>query len=167
MRNKLTPKQELFCYEYVKNLGNGTEAARKAYPDIKTEGAIRVMANKLVTNGNIQLKIKEIKGGIFGNPEEAIAKVGRKMMAAFEDAKIHRDIDKLGRTIFEVLKVLGGRPHTQIGIGINNPRCEDCPYKNVPIFTEDIIKDLPPIDIVESSSAEEGNSKNVGEDYLV
>ena len=60
MVNKLTPKQETFCQEYIK-CGNASQAYRKAYDceNMKPE-TINVKACELLKNGNITVRIKEL-----------------------------------------------------------------------------------------------------------
>ena len=53
---KLTPKQKLFCLEYLKTF-NGTEAYKKAY--WWTDVTARVNASKLLTKTNISEFIKD------------------------------------------------------------------------------------------------------------
>ena len=57
--HKLTPRQELFCQEYVMCL-IGTEAYLKAYPNVKYDAA-KVSAHRLLTNGNILARIDELQ----------------------------------------------------------------------------------------------------------
>jgi len=59
----LSLKQENFCREFIKCKGNGTEAVRRAYPGIKTDNARWQMAHKLVRNGKIRERIREIFDG--------------------------------------------------------------------------------------------------------
>lgn len=52
---------ETFCLHYVngEEVGNGTAAAREAFPK-QTNGAVRVTAVKLLTKANIQTRIDEL-----------------------------------------------------------------------------------------------------------
>lgn len=60
MENKLTPKQETFCQEYIK-CGNASQAYRKAYDceNMKPE-TINVKACELLKDGNITVRVKEL-----------------------------------------------------------------------------------------------------------
>lgn len=60
MVNKLTPKQETFCQEFIK-CGNASEAYRKVYncANMKPE-TINVKACELLKNGNIKVRVKEL-----------------------------------------------------------------------------------------------------------
>ena len=57
----LTDKQQLFCYEYVKCNFNAPVAYRKAYPNIKTDGAASAAATRLLKNVNVKKEIERIK----------------------------------------------------------------------------------------------------------
>lgn len=56
--SELTPKQELFCLEYLKDV-HLSNAYMRAYPDTKPASA-RALASKLLTNINIQTRIAEL-----------------------------------------------------------------------------------------------------------
>ena len=58
-RKKLTLKQTKFVGKYLQG-GNATKAVREAYPNVKSESAMRVMGSKLVANANVQAKIQAI-----------------------------------------------------------------------------------------------------------
>lgn len=58
-QKKLTPKQELFCQEYVFCL-IGSAAYKKAYPNVK-DGTARAESSRLLTNPNVQARIKELQ----------------------------------------------------------------------------------------------------------
>ena len=57
--HKLTPRQEVFCQEYVMCL-IGTEAYLKAYPNVKYDTA-KSNAHKLLTNTYILARIDELQ----------------------------------------------------------------------------------------------------------
>ena len=54
----MTDKQRKFCDEYLIDL-NATRAYKAAYPHIKSEGAARACASKLLTKANIKTYIDE------------------------------------------------------------------------------------------------------------
>lgn len=54
----LTPKQEVFVAEYVKNGGNAKQAAIKAYPN-QTEGSAKVQGWENLTKPNLAKAIRE------------------------------------------------------------------------------------------------------------
>lgn len=54
----MTDKQRKFCDEYLIDL-NATRAYKAAYPHVKSEGAARACASKLLTKANIKAYIDE------------------------------------------------------------------------------------------------------------
>ena len=54
-------KQKVFCLEYVRNGGNATEAYKKAGYLVKSEGAARACASRLLTDANVIARLKEIE----------------------------------------------------------------------------------------------------------
>lgn len=54
----MTDKQRKFCDEYLIDL-NATRAYKAAYPHVKSEGAVRACASKLLTKANIKTYIDE------------------------------------------------------------------------------------------------------------
>ena len=59
-RNKLTPKQELFCQEYIIDF-NATQSYMRAGYSAKSETVAGVEAHKLLKNPKIQEKITQLK----------------------------------------------------------------------------------------------------------
>lgn len=59
--DKLRPKQKRFCEEYVKNGGNGAQAARDAGYDCESDKAYRNIASENLAKPSIQAYIKEIQ----------------------------------------------------------------------------------------------------------
>ena len=59
--NGLTPKQQQFCEEYVKDY-NGTEAYRRVSPDCK---APNIMASKLLKKPEVKAEIERIQKALF------------------------------------------------------------------------------------------------------
>jgi len=47
----------IFLDEYIKNGGNGQEAYKKAYPDIKNDETARVNASRLLTNATVKAEL--------------------------------------------------------------------------------------------------------------
>lgn len=56
----LKPDAERFCWEYVRNGGNGTRAYLVVHPDAK-ESTARSNASKLLTSGNIKERISQVR----------------------------------------------------------------------------------------------------------
>lgn len=61
----LTLKQEAFCYAYIENGGNASEAYRTAYDAGEmSDGAIGVEACRLLDNPKVSLKVKSLREAI-------------------------------------------------------------------------------------------------------
>ena len=144
MSKDLTLKQKIFIEEYLKT-HNACEAVRRAYPAITTDNAVRALSGKLmVEGGRVKMAIEERLSSVLGSKEEKLAlaeKVISKLQRAFDECKVDKDMDKLGRTLLEVTGAIGSG--NKVAIGINTVRCKECPYSNVTVFTGDMLKDLP------------------------
>ena len=62
MRRRLTPKQDIFCREYVRNGGNGRAAYQLAYDTQASPETQRVKGCVLRRNPAVQARIKEFQG---------------------------------------------------------------------------------------------------------
>lgn len=62
MRTKPTYKQKLFAQKYIKNKGNATQSYKDAYntENYRNENAIRVNANKVLTNPIVEREINKL-----------------------------------------------------------------------------------------------------------
>ena len=106
----LTGKQQRFVKEYLKDW-NGARSVRVAYPNIKTEGAVRVMASKLVSNGNVKEQIEAycleegLTPGVVMKEFQTIAK----------NAKYDRDKISSWRNIAEMAGFLKKEPSVIVG----------------------------------------------------
>lgn len=58
IERKLTIKQQAFADAYIES-GNGSEAYKKAYPNVKKDETARVNASRLLTNANVKSYIAE------------------------------------------------------------------------------------------------------------
>ena len=83
---KLTEKQKLFVDEYLIDL-NATRAYKVAYPHVKSDGAARACASKLLTKANIKAYIDEqlekVSSGKIADVQEVmeyLTKVMRREM---------------------------------------------------------------------------------------
>lgn len=54
----LTPKQRIFCNEYLIDM-NATRAYKKAYPNVKKDETARVNASRLLTNANVKSYLED------------------------------------------------------------------------------------------------------------
>lgn len=75
MDKKMNEKQKAFC-DYYLELGNATEAYKRAYPNCKKDGTARTNSSKLLTNANISQyideRLKEIESERIAKPEEVL-----------------------------------------------------------------------------------------------
>lgn len=60
---KLTPRQERFCLEYART-SNGAASYKNAYPAVKSDGAARACAARLLTQDNVQARLRELAAEI-------------------------------------------------------------------------------------------------------
>lgn len=84
----LTPKQEAFCFAYIENGGNASEAYRTAYDAkrMKPDG-IHVNASKLLSSTNVALRIKELREASQKRHEMTVDDIVRELEEAREIAK--------------------------------------------------------------------------------
>lgn len=54
----LTPKQRIFCNEYLIDM-NATRAYKKAYPNVKKDETAKAAASRLLTNVNVKSYLEE------------------------------------------------------------------------------------------------------------
>lgn len=83
---KLTPKQEVFVAEYVKNGGNATAAAKVAYPN-QTDGSAKVQGWENLTKPNLAQAIRAefAKQGV--TLEKAIRPIVKGLEAKTKDGE--------------------------------------------------------------------------------
>jgi len=62
----LNPKQEKFCQLYVE-LGNASEAYRRAYNSSAKQESVAVNASKLLSETNVSLRVEEIREALKAN----------------------------------------------------------------------------------------------------
>jgi phage terminase small subunit len=63
-KNNITPKQLLFCYEYIANKFNRNIAYKKVY-NVRSDEVAKVNASRLLTNANVIKKIKQLTKEYF------------------------------------------------------------------------------------------------------
>ena len=98
---ELTPKQEQFCHEYLKDL-NGTQAViRSGY----SENGSRVTAHRLLTNDNIKSRIIEIRDEIHAQGvKSGKIMTSEQILAAF--TVVAKRAEELEPKIGDALKAL-------------------------------------------------------------
>ena len=71
----LTPKQRIFCNEYLIDM-NATRAYKTAYPNVKKDNTAAVNGNKLLRNANVKgyidKRIKEIEDKSIADAKEVM-----------------------------------------------------------------------------------------------
>lgn len=108
---KLTPKQNKFAEEYV-NTGNASEAYRRAYDVSKTTSneVIAVKASELLSNGNISVRVQELKtkeAEAFQITRKEVAEGYFKMIKSWEylmDLAAKENLTKEQKAKFYLLK---------------------------------------------------------------
>ena len=108
---KLTPKQELFCQEYIKT-GNASEAYRNSYNTLKTKpDVINVKASELLSNGKISVRVAELKNELAKKHDLTKDKiVNRLKEIIFEQEQLgvdKVDLNAMNKAIDTVNKMLG------------------------------------------------------------
>lgn len=107
MANKLTPKQAKFVKEYIKNDGNGTKAALKAY-NAKNEHTATVIASENLTKPDIQRALLKAAERM-GVTEELI-------MQPVVDALHDESLDMRLKGHDRIVKLTGGKEN---GVQLN------------------------------------------------
>jgi len=108
---KLTPKQNKFAEEYV-NTGNASEAYRRVYDVAKTTSneVIAVKASELLSNGNISVRVQELKtkeAEAFQITRKEVAEGYFKMIKSWEylmDLAAKENLTKEQKAKFYLLK---------------------------------------------------------------
>lgn len=78
--NGLTIKQEAFCYAYVENGGNASDAYRTAYDaGNMADQTIWVKASELLSNGKVAVRIKELREAIADAHKLTVADLLREL----------------------------------------------------------------------------------------
>jgi hypothetical protein len=87
MPNDLTQKQEAFCLAYIET-GNASEAYRRAYNAAKMKNeSIRVKASELLANGNVTVRIAELRKAAEGKALVSLADHMGELAAVRDQAK--------------------------------------------------------------------------------
>lgn len=85
---KLTEKQKRFCDYYIET-GNATESYLKAGYKVKTDGAARANASRLLTNANIKSyidkRLKELEDKRIAKAEEVLKHLTAAMRGEIEE----------------------------------------------------------------------------------
>lgn len=109
---KLTPKQEMFCQEYIKNGGNKTKAYKSAYncKNMKEE-TINNKASLLSNKGEVRARLKELQEQL--EEENKISKnkiINQLQKLIFEQEKLgvnKIDLSAMNKAVDTLNKMLG------------------------------------------------------------
>lgn len=114
---KLTPKQETFVREYVLT-GNGSEAARKAYPNQKVP---KVQATENLSKPYVVAEVERLRKPLRDRFPEIAETVVARLAKLFDDKKADaRTTNAIGRTLLEVTGFIGGKmTATSVVINVN------------------------------------------------
>lgn len=103
---KLTKRQEAFCYEYVANGGNATQAAIKAG---YSEKGAKVRGHELVTHSNAKALITKLWSDKLMSAEERMARLAGMARGEIPTKrKISADGDSEEYDALSALKQIGG-----------------------------------------------------------
>jgi len=120
MSRKLTPKQKVFTEEYVKNGGNGTKAALKAYDttDISTASSI---ASENLTKPDIMAELLRTA--------ERLGATREKVVSPVIDALDSQDLDMRLKGHDRMIKMLNGKD-PGLSLNIENASGIEISFKN-------------------------------------
>ena len=118
---KLTPKQAKFLKEYVRNDGNGTKAALKAY-DVKNEHTANVMAAENLAKPGIQQALLKAA--------ERMGITEEKIMQPVVDALGDESLDMRLKGHDRIVKLIGAKD-TGVQLNIENAKGIEITFKNM------------------------------------
>lgn len=118
---KLTPKQAKFVKEYVRNDGNGTKAALKAY-DVKNEHTANVMAAENLAKPGIQQALLKAA--------ERMGITEEKIMQPVVDALGDESLDMRLKGHDRIVKLIGAKD-TGVQLNIENAKGIEITFKNM------------------------------------
>ena len=121
MANKLTPKQAKFVKEYVKNDGNGTKAALKAY-NAKNEHTATQIAYENLTKPDIQRALLKAA--------ERMGVTEEKIMQPVVDALDDESLDMRLKGHDRIVKLIGGKENG-VQLNIENAKGIEISFKNM------------------------------------
>ena len=127
MPRKLTEKQEAWAAEYVRNGGNASEAARKAYPE-QTKKAAKITAHRNLNNANLSKVIKEKFDEKTLTLDEALEPIVDGLRATDKDG--NKDIDKRLRAHDRWLKLMTLDKNDGLQLNIENAKGIEITFKN-------------------------------------
>ena len=135
----MTDKQRKFCDEYLIDT-NATRAYKAAYPHVKSDGAARACASKLLTKPNIKTYI-----------DEQLEKLSSEKIADAEEVMKYLTSVMRGETEDEVLRFVGDgyqeKTHLQVNVK-DRTKAAELLGKRYGIFKDNVAVELEPVVIV-------------------
>ena len=104
--NRLTPKEQSFVLEYLRNNHNGTKAVQAIDPDVKHPAQV---ANRLLMKDHIQAAIEEKKRSIYKRYDASFEAMQQKVFQLIEKVENNEKMQTLGayKFILECIQQIG------------------------------------------------------------
>lgn len=135
IENKLTIKQQTFADAYIE-LGNGSEAYKRAYPNIKKDETARAASSRLLTNVNVSsyiaARMEELKSERVADQQEVLEFLTAVMRGQVEDEQLLVVGDELGMNV---------EKHTKVSDTPHRTRAAELLGKRYKLFTDRIETD--------------------------
>lgn len=135
----MTDNQKKFCDEYLIDT-NATRAYKVAYPHVKSDGAARACASKLLTKPNIKLYI-----------DEQLGKISSEKIADAEEVMKYLTSVMRGEATDEVLRFVGDGYQEKIRLQVNakdRTRAAELLGKRYGLFKDNVALEVEPVVIV-------------------
>ena len=120
MSRRLTTKQKAFAEEYIRNGGNGTQAAMKVY-DTEDNATARSIASENLTKPNIMDELLRTA--------ERLGVTREKVVSPVIDALDSQDLDMRLKGHDRMIKMLNGKD-TGLSLNIENASGIEISFKN-------------------------------------
>lgn len=120
MSKRLTTKQKAFAEEYIRNGGNGTQAAMKVY-DTEDNATARSIASENLTKPNIMDELLRTA--------ERLGATREKVVSPVIDALDSQDLDMRLKGHDRMIKMLNGKD-TGLSLNIENASGIEISFKN-------------------------------------
>lgn len=104
-KDTLTIKQQVFADAYIE-LGNGTQAYLKAYPNVKREETARANSSRLLTNANVKSYIEERMAELASEriaDQQEILELLTSVLRGEEQSAVLRGIGEGAQTIDDTM----------------------------------------------------------------
>lgn len=135
----MTDKQRKFCDEYIIDC-NATRAYKTAYPHVKSDGAARACASKLLTNPNIKAYI-----------DEQLKKISDEKIADAKEVMEYLTSVMRGEAQDEVLRFVGDGYQEKTHLQVNakdRTKAAELLGKRYGLFKDNLALEVEPVVIV-------------------